>query len=428
MDFGDCMGDGDYEELAGIINIAKCLGSFHTDPLCMNTPETLDIGILGGGQLGMMLIEEGRRAMKEGRFSQDMHFAVLDEAGTSCDGVADEFVSGRIRNAQDVLRFGRGRNVVTIEIENIHALALRQLEMEQQVAVFPQPHVIERIQDKGVQKDFYRKHGIPTPEYLLVDNLAAARSHPDFFPAFIKKRRGGYDGTGVKGMETCDDSVRPGFNVPLVLEKMITDMRPEISVIVARSATGQVRTYPSVEMACDPRLNLVDRVASVSSLSQTQEREVAAIAAEVITQLDMIGILAVEMFIDKTGKPWVNEVAPRPHNSGHLTIEGHHTSQFLQHLLAITGEPLGDTSLLKPAVMINLVRRGEGRGIPRYLNMNAAADMGGYVHLYGKTEAWDGRKMGHITVTADSLEEAHAKATAIQEMVSIEIEDGENKK
>jgi 5-(carboxyamino)imidazole ribonucleotide synthase len=380
-----------------------------------------NIGILGGGQLGMMLIEEGRRAMAEGRLPKDLQFNVMDpSADASCHAIADSFEVGDLQNPEAVLAFGRKNKIVTIEIEKVHADALNQLAVEG-TWVCPSGNGVRLIQDKGDQKTYFQERGIASPAFQLADDLSEARHLVNGHAVMLKKRRGGYDGKGVQKLDHRYQSFEgeSEFDVPLVVENMVT-IRQEIAVIVATSATGEVASFPPVEMVFDPQLNLVKWVQSPANIYGWEANKARKIAEDVASKIKSVGVLAVEMFIDTDGRISVNELAPRPHNSGHLTIEGNATSQFEQHLCAILGLPLGPTDITKPAVMINLIGSGKKAGEPAYTGLYQAQQLDGHIHLYGKTEVRPGRKMGHITVTGESAKDVQAKATEIQEIVGVE--------
>jgi len=274
------------------------------------------------------------------------------------------------------------------------------------------------IKDKGLQKEFYAAHNIPTPPFRLVNNAKEARQELDFLPFFQKLRTGGYDGKGVRKITTVNE-LDDDFDAPTVLEKFV-DFEKELSVIVARNEEGQVVTYPLVECEFSPKLNLVEFLFSPADVSYELERSASELGRSIIEKLDMVGILAVELFLTKEGDLLVNEIAPRPHNSGHHTIECNYTSQFEQHLRSITNQTLGNTEIILPGVMVNLLGADGYEGDAIYDGMNEfMAQKGVYFHVYGKSTTKPHRKMGHVTVVHDSLLEAKRLARIIKDKVKV---------
>lgn len=380
-------------------------------PLCMHKElQQLNIGILGGGQLGRMLLQEAP--------NWDLKIAVLDPAKDApCANITHEFVQGDFRDYNTVYEFGRGRDIVTIEFEDVNADALEALEKEG-VKVYPQPSVLKIIKDKGAQKQFYTQNNIPTAPYELIEHSAQLQECSIPFPYFQKLRKGGYDGYGVKKISNELDmgNALPG---PSVVEQM-ADLKTELSVIVARNAKGEIKTFPVVDMEFNPESNMVQFLFAPAEIEKEVEEKALSIAKNVIEKLGMVGILAVELFYTKQGDVWVNEIAPRPHNSGHHTIEANLCSQYEQHLRAICNLPLGDTATLSPAVMLNLLGEKDFTGIPVYDGMNDIMKMSGvFIHLYGKAQTKPFRKMGHITVLDSKLESAKEKAKAIQKILKV---------
>lgn len=368
------------------------------------------LGILGGGQLGRMFIQEA--------INYNINVHVLDPSKDApCSSVTPHFTVGDFNDYDTVYQFGKNKDVLTIEIEHVNVSALKQLETEG-VKVYPQPSILEMIKDKGFQKKFYQKHGIPTAPFLLVENKQEASEALADGPWMQKLRTGGYDGKGVTPLRNEHDLER-AFNAPSVLEKFI-DFDKEIAVIVARNKSGQIKTFPVVEMEFNQEANLVEFQFSPALLSEQQEKHAEAMAAHIAEKLELVGILAVEMFVTKSGEILVNEMAPRPHNSGHQTIEGNITSQYEQHLRAICNLPLGNTAIIIPAVMINILGEKEFSGPAIYQGLNEVMQMSGtYVHLYGKTETKPFRKMGHCTVIHSDLETA--KNTAREVMRKLKV-------
>ncbi|MGC4058858.1 MAG: 5-(carboxyamino)imidazole ribonucleotide synthase [Chitinophagaceae bacterium] len=373
-------------------------------------PDKLRIGVLGGGQLGRMMIQSA--------INLNLQVCCLDpDPNAPCKHIANEFSVGSLNDFDTVYAFGKDKDVITIEIENVNTDALKQLQSEGK-KVFPQPEVVELIKDKGLQKQFYQEHHIPTPSFVLVSGKSEIAQHAAAFPFFQKMRTGGYDGKGV--VKLSDPlQLDQAFDVPSVLESLV-DFEKEISVIVARNEKGESSCFPSVECAFNPEANLVEFLFSPADISNDVESQAIQIATAVAEKLGIIGLLAVELFVTKDGKVLVNEIAPRPHNSGHHTIEGNVTSQFEQHLRAITNMPLGNTDIVRPAVMINLLGEKGYEGAARYEGLDAAlSESGVYVHLYGKAITKPFRKMGHITVADKELSVATAKARQLKDTVKI---------
>lgn len=367
------------------------------------------LGILGGGQLGRMLIQE--------TINLDVDVHVLDpDPDSPCRDIAHAFTNGSFNDYETVLAFGKGMDVLTIEIEHVNVDALEVLE-KQGVKVYPQPNVIRLIQDKGAQKEFYDKHGIPTSDYRLIGENDA-ENHSDFFPVFQKLRKGGYDGKGVQSLKTTED-LSKAFSAPSVLEKAV-DLEKELSVIVARNAAGEVKTFPTVELEFNPIANLVEFLFSPANVSDEVEKTSQEIAKTIAEKLQIVGLLAVELFLDKQGNVLVNEIAPRPHNSGHQSIEGNYTSQFMQHVRAILNISLGNTEIVKPSVMVNLLGEDGFSGEAQYEGLEDVLALKGVnVHLYGKRFTKPFRKMGHVTVIAETLEEAKTTAKKVQQTLKV---------
>jgi len=376
----------------------------------MYKPKT-KIGILGGGQLGQMWIQSA--------IGFDVEVHVLDPDNEApCSHFCAKFVHGDYLDFDTVVNFGKDLDIVTIEFENINVDALFELQ-SLGVKVYPQPEVIKLIQDKGLQKQFYNENNIDTSEYVLVDNLEDFASlDPEFFPVFQKARRGGYDGKGVVRIKAKND-LAYAFDAPSVLERQV-DLEKEIGVIVARSATGQVNAFPPVDLVFNEKANLVEFLYTPSQSSQSVQDKAMKMALEVAAKLEIVGLLAVEMFVLKNGEVMVNEIAPRPHNSGHSTIEANVTSQFEQHLRAIMGLPLGDTAVVRPAVMINLLGAEGFSGQVKYEGIEDVLKVDGvHLHLYSKKITKPYRKMGHLNVTAVTLDEAIKKANNIKNLIQI---------
>lgn len=364
--------------------------------------ESFSLGVLGGGQLGRMMLPIANY--------MDIRISILDpSASASCAALVGDFVQGDFTDYETVLEFGRGKDLVTIEIENVNVDALDQLKKEG-VRVCPDPSHLRLIKDKGLQKEFYRKHDIATSAFELIESDAISAEH---LPIVQKTRTGGYDGKGVKVLRDTRD-LNEKLSGPSVLESLV-DIEKELSVIVARSANGEVKTYPIVELVFDPVANLVDYLLSPADIPSEVTDKANQLAMDIVNQMDFVGLLAVELFLSKDGEVLVNEVAPRTHNSGHHSIEGNYTSQFEQHLRAILGLPLGDASVRCHAAMVNIVGESDALGKVKYEGLNEILDMPrAYLHLYGKPDVKPYRKMGHVTVLGDSRQEVIAKANQVK--------------
>ncbi|EKD76067.1 MAG: hypothetical protein ACD_43C00234G0002 [uncultured bacterium] len=368
------------------------------------------LGILGGGQLGRMLIQSA--------INYNIYTKVLDpDVAAPCRSLCNEFVQGSFVDETTVWEFGQKLDVLTIEIEHVNLPALVRLQAAG-VTVFPQPQVIEIIQDKGRQKEFFREHAIPTADFWLCADQTAVTQYAGPFPIVQKLRRLGYDGRGVKMLRSAE-ALKEAFTEPSLLEEYV-EFECELAVIVARTSSGAVTTFPSVEMKFHPEANLVEWVLAPARVSFAVDKKAREIAIAVVEALQIVGVLAVEMFLTPSGDVLVNEIAPRPHNSGHHTIEGNLTSQYDQHLRAIFNWPLGDTATRSPAVMVNLLGEpgytGEVvlQGLDRVLQEPAT-----YVHLYGKTQTKPYRKMGHLTVLDANPEKALQRALNLQKTLKI---------
>ena len=368
------------------------------------------LGIVGGGQLGRMLIQSA--------IDFNIDISVLDpDPHAPCKHLCDQFVVGKLTDFDTLYHFGKSCDILTIEIENVSVPALKQLAEEGKM-VYPQPEVIALIQDKRTQKQFYQQHDIPTAEFILVENRAMLSDHVSFLPAVNKLGREGYDGRGVQILKGEPDLAK-GFDAPGLLEKFI-DFDREISVIVARNGHGEIKTFPPVELSYHPEQNLVEYLFSPAQITAEVKEKAANIAQEIITKLNMIGLLAVEMFVTKTGDVLVNEIAPRPHNSGHQTIEANVTSQYEQHLRSIFNMPLGATEMLVPSAMVNLLGEKGHTGPAYYEGMEKVlATDGTHVHLYGKKLTKPFRKMGHVTITDADNSKLEEKAKFVKDTLKV---------
>jgi 5-(carboxyamino)imidazole ribonucleotide synthase len=381
-------------------NYAVLKKSFH---------QNFKLGILGGGQLGRMLVQSG--------IDFNIPFSILDPDKHAPCASLGEFHVGKLTDFETVMSFGSQCDILTIEIENVNTSALKELQ-RQGKKVYPQPEVIELIQDKRLQKQFYDKNKIPTVEFILTENASDVVANKSFLPAVNKLGKEGYDGRGVQILRTEND-LSKAFDSPGLLEKLI-DFDKEISVIVARNPSGEIKTFPVVEMVFHPVHNLVEYLFAPASITKDIEAKADRIARDIISTLNMVGLLAVEMFVTKSGDVLVNEIAPRPHNSGHQTIEGNVTSQYEQHLRAILDLPLGDTQVVSPSAMVNLLGEDGFNGPALYEGFDEVAKVSGiHVHLYGKRLTKPFRKMGHVTILDHDLENLKKKANFVKQTLKV---------
>lgn len=371
------------------------------------------LGVLGGGQLGRMLIQSAIN------YNQDIH--ILDpDPNAPCKDIAQKFTVGSLKDFNTVMAFGQDCDVITVEIENVNTDALQALA-DLGKKVYPQPHILKLIQDKREQKQFYKENSIPTAEFILTENKSEVLSNADFLPAVNKLGKEGYDGRGVQILRSEAD-LDQAFDAPGLLEKLI-DFDREIAVTVARNENGDMIAYPAVECAFHPTANLVEFLFAPAEITPEIEERAKEIAKAVILKLDMVGILAVELFVTKSGEVLVNEIAPRPHNSGHHTIEANYTSQFEQHLRSVMNWPLGDPDLRCPAAMVNLLGE-EGFTGPVIIEgkEEALSEKGVYIHMYGKKLTKPFRKMGHVTVLDENVDNLKKRAQRIKELIKIKAE------
>lgn len=372
------------------------------------------IGILGGGQLGKMLCQAGSK------LGLDLYILEKDKTFPAAQ-VCASFVCGDITNYDDVMAFGKEMDIITIEIENVNIEALEALEGMGK-KVYPKPSSLKIIKDKAKQKMFYEASGFPTSNFELFKNKEEVKqailNGSLQIPFVQKSRTEGYDGKGVHVV--TDDSKIDGL---LDSASIVEDMVPiakEIAVIVAKNPSGQMVTYPAVEMHFHPTANLVEYLFCPSEISDKQAKEAEKLAINIAAGLDIVGLLAVEMFVTVSGDILINEVAPRPHNSGHHTIEACVTSQYEMHLRAILDLPLGNTELVRPAVMVNVLGEPGYAGLALYSNLAECLSLSGvYPHIYGKKETKPYRKMGHVTIVDQHMEEAVKKAKFVQNTLKV---------
>ncbi len=367
-------------------------------------------GILGGGQLGRMLLQAAVNYPVE-------TFVMENDPECPAAHLCHHFTKGDITNFDEVYTFGKGLDAITIEIESVNEEALFKLESEG-VKVYPSPAALKIIKDKILQKQFYKTNEIPTSNFVITKNISDLKNHVDFLPAVHKVGTGGYDGRGVQVLKSVDD-LEKGFDKPSVLEKMIA-IKKEIAVIVAVADNFETTLYPPVDMVFDPRLNLLEYQVSPADLNEKIIWKVEAIALKVVKELKSAGIFAVELFIDQADQVWVNETAPRVHNSGHHTIEANFSSQFDMLWRIILGYPLGSTEHILPAAIVNLIGVEGRQGNAYYEGLKEILQLENiFVHIYGKKETKPGRKMGHITILSKEKQELIHQANRIKQTVRV---------
>ena len=376
------------------------------------------IGVLGGGQLGKMLCQAASK------LGLRLHILERDDSFPAA-GVCPDITYGDFSDYDDVYAFGQQMDIITVEIEAVNTAALHQLVAEGK-KVFPQPHVLDTIRDKGLQKQFYEQSQIPSSAYQIFDTAEQVRSavaSGEWTLPFVQKTRtDGYDGQGVKVVRTADD-LEHLLEAPCLVEALV-DIDKELAVIVARREDGHMVSYPVVEMEFHPTANLVEYLFAPSATTDQVQSAAVTLSERVAEQLGIVGLLAVELFLTTDGELLVNEVAPRPHNSGHQTIEGNVTSQYQQHIRAIAGLPLGDTAATGASVMVNLLGAPDTTGPAHYHGISEClAISGAHYHIYGKAMTKPYRKMGHATVVDASLAEAKTKATLIKNALQIKVHE-----
>jgi 5-(carboxyamino)imidazole ribonucleotide synthase len=372
------------------------------------------LGILGGGQLGKMLLYETRK--------YDIQAFVLDPSDEApCKIASDYFQQGDLMDYKTVLDFGRKVDVLTFEIESVNVLALKQLETEG-IKVYPSSKTLEKIQDKSVQKQFFTDNNIPTATFSAFKSRAefinALNEAKLKFPLVWKSATGGYDGRGVMILRSQKDlqEIPEGA---CIAEDMIP-FKTELAVIVARNPSGQMVTYPVVEMEFHPTSNQVEYVICPARIDDAVAQKARKLAETVSEAFQHVGLLAVEMFQTKDDEILVNEVAPRPHNSGHFTIEASYTNQFEQHLRAVLDLPLGNTESKVGAIMLNLAGEENHTGPAIYQNIEKILQMPGVTpHIYGKKITRPFRKMGHITIINKDLKVAHEIAEKVKKTIKV---------
>ena len=371
-------------------------------------------GILGGGQLGKMLLQAAANYPVE-------TFVLENDPECPAAHLCHHFVKGDITHFDDVYNFGKGLDAITIEIESVNEDALQKLE-DEGVKIYPKPSALKIIKNKILQKQFYKDNEIPSGDFVITKNLDDLNNHIHFLPAVHKIGMGGYDGRGVQVIKTKQD-IAKGFDAPGVLEKMV-HIKKEISLIVAVDDKGHTTIYPPVDMVVDPMLNLLDYQISPASIHEKILWKAEAIARKVAKHLNSAGIFAVELFIDTNDEVLVNETAPRVHNSGHHSIEANYSSQFDMLWRIILGYPLGNTKHILPAAIVNLVGAEGYKGNAHYEGLDEVLKMDNvFVHIYGKKQTRPGRKMGHVTILSNEKQELIHKAHLIKRTLRVIAKD-----
>lgn len=367
-------------------------------------------GILGGGQLGRMLLQEAANYPVE---------TWVMEKDRECPAahLCHHFVQGDIRDFDAVYAFGQQVDVLTIEIENVNVEALEKLEAEGKT-IIPRPSALKTIKNKILQKQYYSHHNIPSPAFLVTQNKEELIAHAGYLPAVHKLGMGGYDGRGVQLLKSAGD-LDNGFDAPSVLEKMV-NIDKEIAITVAIARNGSHAIYPPVEMIFDPYLNLLDYQLCPADIQKTTLWKAEAMALAVARNFGSPGLFAIEMFIDRSGDVWVNETAPRVHNSGHHTIEAHYSSQFDMLWRIMLDCPLGSTAIIMPSIMINILGAEGHKGNAVYQGLNEVLAMeNAYVHIYGKSQTVPGRKMGHVTILERDKTDLLRKAGKVKNALKV---------
>ena len=367
-------------------------------------------GILGGGQLGRMLLQEAANYPVE-------TFVLENDENCPAAHLCNHFTKGDITNFDNVYHFGKNLDAITIEIESVNIEALKKLESEG-VKVFPRPAALEIIKNKITQKIFYKEHQIPTSQFVITQRKLELQNHVSFLPAAHKLAMGGYDGKGVEILKNERD-IEKGFDEDAVLEKLVR-IKKEISIIVAIAEDGKSAIYPPVEMVFNNDLNLLEYQISPAILGEKILWKAEAIALTVVKNLQSPGIFAVELFLDIDDNVLVNETAPRVHNSGHHTIEAAYSSQFDMLWRIILGYPLGYTKSIINSAMVNLIGEKDYKGVAKYQNLEDVLKIENvFVHIYGKKETRPGRKMGHVTVLSNERQELIHVANKVKQLLKV---------
>lgn len=367
-------------------------------------------GILGGGQLGRMLLQAAAN------YPVITHVMENDENCPAAH-LCHHFTKGNINSFEDVYQFGKNLDCLTIEIESVNTDALEKLQAEG-VNIYPSPEALKTIKNKILQKQFYAANQVPSSAFLITQNKKELIQHKDFLPAVHKSAMDGYDGRGVQILKTYNDLYK-GFDAPSVLEKMV-QVKKEIAISIAVSNTGETAIYPPVDMVFDNDLNLLSYQLAPAALEEKIFWKLEAIALTAVKRLNSPGIFAVELFVDFNGDVWVNETAPRVHNSGHHTIEANYSSQFDMLWRIMLGYPLGNTQPILPAAIVNLLGSNGFSGPAHYEGLSEVLAMPNvFVHLYGKAQTKPGRKMGHVTVLSSDKQELIFRVNKIKNTLRV---------
>ena len=373
------------------------------------------IGILGGGQLGRMLLQAAANYVVD-------TYVMENDENCPAAHLCHHFVKGDIRDFDAVYAFGKNLDALTIEIEAVNVEALEKLESEG-VKVYPSAAAIKIIKNKIKQKQFYQSHQIPTSEFIVTNNLEEVKQHSAFLPAVHKLGEGGYDGKGVQVLQIAAE-IEKGFNEPSVLERKVI-IKKELAVIVACNDQGETAVYPPAEMIFDPQLNLLDYQISPALISKETCSKAEALALKVVQSLKSAGLFAIELFVDINDDVLVNETAPRVHNSGHHTIEANYCSQYDMLWRILLDYPLGNTAAILPSSIVNIVGAEGYSGEAYYEGLNEVLKMGdAFVHLYGKVQTKPGRKMGHVTIMNKNIDELASQAENIKKTLKVCSKEG----
>ena len=373
----------------------------------------LKVGILGGGQLGRMLLQAAANYPVE-------TYVLENDDNAPAAHLCRHFTKGDIRDFDAVYHFGKNLDAITIEIENVNIDALEQLEKEGK-KIYPRPSVLRVIQNKIFQKQYYTEHQVPTPEFVVINSRAEIAQSPHLLPAVQKLATGGYDGRGVQIIEDLK-SVENGFDESSVLEKKVK-IRKEIAQIIAVDQQEKIVFYPPVEMVFNKDLNQLDYQICPADITKEVLWKIEAISISVVRNFHSAGIFAVELFVDDKNEVFVNETAPRVHNSGHHTIEAHYSSQFDMLWRIILDYPLGNTKFILPSVMVNIIGSEQHSGAVQYCGLQDVLKIdNAFVHIYGKQQTKPGRKMGHVTILSAEKQDLIHKANKIKQSLSVVAE------
>ncbi|MEZ0343792.1 MAG: 5-(carboxyamino)imidazole ribonucleotide synthase [Caldimicrobium sp.] len=371
-------------------------------------PQDMVIGILGGGQLAKMSAQAARK--------MGFSVKVLDPTPGCPASMVAEQVVGSFKDPEEVKNFVKLCDIITFDIEHVEVSPL--LEIQKEKKIIPSPQVLSLIQNKLEQRKAYKRAGLPVPEFKEIKDFTELEKA---IPCVQKSITGGYDGRGTVILRTKED-LSKALPLPSFIEELL-EIEKELAVMVVRNEREEIAVYDVVEMVFHPEGNLLDYLFCPAQIDLKTARLAQELAIEAVKAIEGYGLFGVELFLDKRGNLYINEIAPRPHNSGHHTIEACYTSQFEQHIRVITGLPLGSTKLLSPAVMMNLLGEEGYYGKPIYEGLKEALAIPGVsVHIYGKKETFPLRKMGHVTILGETLEEALSKAKKVKELLKVKGE------